>query len=73
MVDHEAVYRVLFNGVLDAIEELEHQNYGYAKLSLIKMLQVAEDICLDAGEETPVVGLLTSLDTGASIRHHQLE
>ena len=68
MVDHEAVYRVLFNGVLDAIEEIEHLNYGYAKLTLIKTLQVAEDICLDTGEEAPVVGLLTALDTGAAIR-----
>ncbi|SHI17934.1 hypothetical protein SAMN02745823_03069 [Sporobacter termitidis DSM 10068] len=58
MVDHEAVYRVLFNGVLDAIGEIEKQNYGSAKLTLVKMLQTAEETCFDSMEEPPVQGLV---------------
>jgi hypothetical protein len=60
MVDYEAVYRVLYNGIMDAITDIEKKNYGFARLTLMKAQQAAEDIFLEAGDlDNPVLQLLT--------------
>jgi hypothetical protein len=51
MIDYEAIYKVLFDGIADAIEDIKHQNYGYAKEVLIRTQQVAEEIFLISGDE----------------------
>ncbi|SHI01695.1 hypothetical protein SAMN02745823_03907 [Sporobacter termitidis DSM 10068] len=72
MVDHAAMYKTLMGGMLDALEDIEQQNYGFAKLTLVKTLQVAEDICsLGAGEELPAVRLLTPLDPKSTGRRRR--
>lgn len=50
MVDYETMYKVLFNGITDAIQDIEQLNYGYAKDALIRTQQVAEEIFIEADE-----------------------
>jgi hypothetical protein len=53
MVNYEALYKALFNGLTDAIRELDRQNYGSARQTLVKAQQEAEEIFMsdDWGEE----------------------
>lgn len=48
MVDYEKLYEVLFNGITDAIEDMDKQNYGTAKRTPIHVQQMAEEIYIDA-------------------------
>jgi hypothetical protein len=60
MVDYEAVYKVLFDSIMDAIDDIETKNYGYAQLTLMKAQQVAVNIFLQAGDlDNPVLRALT--------------
>ena len=43
-------YTALFNGITDALEAMERQNYGHAKEILIKAQQNAEDNVLEEDE-----------------------
>ena len=47
MDEYKKPYLILWNGVTDAIEALEKQNYGYAKEILIKVQQEAEETYID--------------------------
>jgi hypothetical protein len=51
MVDYERMYKVLFNGITDAIDSIEAQNYGAAKDRLIRTQQDAEEIFMEDGED----------------------
>jgi hypothetical protein len=53
MVDYEALYRTLFNGITDAIQELERQNYLAARVCLIHAQQTAEELFIAEGEDAP--------------------
>ena len=50
MVDYEIMYKVLFNGITDAIHDIDQQNYGYAKDTLIRTQQVTEEIFIETDE-----------------------
>lgn len=54
MVDYEALYRTLFNGITDAILELERHNYMAARVCLIHAQQAAEELFISEGENAPV-------------------
>ncbi len=55
MVDYEKMYKVLFNGITDAIGDMEQQNFGFAKLTLMETQQVAEEIFQEAGEPGQII------------------
>jgi len=48
MPDYEKMYHLLFNAITDALEQLEQQNYGSAKDTLISPQQQAEEIYITA-------------------------
>jgi hypothetical protein len=48
MVDYEAMYEVLLEGIASAIEEINHQNYRHAKDILMKSQQAAEVVFLES-------------------------
>lgn len=43
MQDYHQLYYLLFNKITDALEALEHQNYGTARNLLIQAQQEAEE------------------------------
>lgn len=45
------MYTRLFNGVTDALEQMEQQNYGAARQLLIAAQRAGEEIYMDAEEE----------------------
>lgn len=49
MLDYEKLYRILFNGITDALGSLEKDDYATVKETLIRAQQAAEDsyICAD--------------------------
>lgn len=47
MPDYQKMYVLMFNAVIDAIEQLEQQNYGKAKEQLILAQQQTEEIYMD--------------------------
>ena len=47
-MDYEKLYHLLFNAITDALEQMESQNYGDAKATLIAAQQKAEDIYITA-------------------------
>lgn len=49
-LDYEKPYMVLFNGITDAIDNIEHLNLGCAKDCLIKAQQEAEEEYIKAEE-----------------------
>jgi hypothetical protein len=51
MENYEVLYKVLFNGMTNAVRELEGQNYGNAHQVLVKAQQDAEEIFMNDGEE----------------------
>jgi hypothetical protein len=66
MADYDAVYKLLFDGLMDAIGDIEKQNYRAARLTLLKARQAAGDILLAAGDtDSPVLRRLTQPDDGA--------
>ena len=49
-MDYEKLYHLLFNAITDALEQLDAQNYGEAKETLIYAQQKAEEIYIDSAE-----------------------
>ena len=47
-MNYEKLYHLLFNAITDALEQMEHQNYGTAKDLLIAAQQEAEEIYMSA-------------------------
>jgi hypothetical protein len=59
MVDYEAVHKALYDGIMDAIMNIEKQDYRVARLTLLKAQRSAEDIFLEAGDlNNPIYKLL---------------
>ena len=48
MTDYQKMYTSLFNAITDALEQMEKQNYGTAKETLIAAQQQAEEIYITA-------------------------
>jgi hypothetical protein len=49
MPDYQALYFKLFAAMADAVEHMEHENYGLARQTLIKAQQEAEEEYLSQG------------------------
>ncbi len=49
-MDYEKLYHLLFNAITDALEQLDAQNYGEAKETLISAQQKAEEIYIGSAE-----------------------
>ena len=49
-MDYEKLYHLLFNAITDALEQMDAQNYGEAKETLISAQQKAEEIYIDSAE-----------------------
>ena len=47
-MNYEKMYHLLFNAITDALEQMEQQNYGTAKETLIAAQQQAEEIYITA-------------------------
>ncbi len=47
-MNYEKLYHLLFNAITDALEQMEKQNYGTAKETLIAAQQQAEEIYITA-------------------------
>lgn len=50
MVDYEKLYKILFNGITDAVECLENQNTCAAAKTLISVQRETEALYVLAGE-----------------------
>ena len=48
MPDYEKMYHLLFNAITDALSQIETQNYGDAKGTLISAQQKAEEMYITA-------------------------
>ena len=46
MTDYQKMYTMLFNAITDALMQMEKQNYGSAKETLISAQQRAEELYL---------------------------
>ena len=65
MLDYEKLYRILFNGITDALEAYEQEGDLRAKEVLIKAQQAAEDYYIEAEEgSAPVYVLPYDVFTG---------
>ena len=59
MVDYDAVYKALFDGIMAAIDDIETRSYKEARMTLIKAQAVAVDIILQDGDtDNPVLQAL---------------
>ena len=47
-MNYEKLYHLLFNAITDALEQMEQQNYGTAKETLITAQQEAEENYMSA-------------------------
>ena len=47
-MNYEKLYHLLFNAITDALEQMEQQNYGTAKETLITAQQEADEIYMSA-------------------------
>ena len=47
-MNYEKMYHLLFNAITDALMQMEKQNYGSAKETLISAQQEAEEIYMSA-------------------------
>ena len=47
-MNYEKLYHLLFNAITDALEQMEKQNFGTAKETLIAAQQEAEEIYMSA-------------------------
>ena len=47
-MEYKKLYHLLFNAITDALEQMESQNYGDAKATLIAAQQKAEEIYITA-------------------------
>ena len=52
MTDYQKMYTMLFNAITDALIQMEKQNYGSAKETLISAQQRAEELYLSAEDES---------------------
>ena len=52
MTDYQKMYSTLFNAITDALEQMDAQNYGEAKETLISAQQKAEEIYINSAEYT---------------------
>lgn len=52
MTDYQKMYTLLFNAITDALMQMEKQNYGSAKETLISAQQRAEELYLSAEDES---------------------
>ena len=50
MQNYEKLYHLLFNAITDALEQMDAQNYGEAKETLISAQQKTEEIYIDSAE-----------------------
>ena len=50
MVDYEKLYRILFNGITDAIRDIDHDHFGLAKARLVSTQQKAEELYINEEE-----------------------
>ena len=48
MEEYKKMYLLLFNAITDALEQMEKQNYGTVKETLIAAQQQAEEIYITA-------------------------
>ena len=48
MTDYQKMYLILFNAITDALAQIEKQNYGNAKSTLIAAQQKAEEMYITA-------------------------
>ena len=48
MMDYQNMYTTLFNAITEALEQMEKQNFGTAKETLIAAQQQAEEIYITA-------------------------
>ena len=53
MLDYEKLYRIIFNGITDALDAFEREGYQRAKEVLVKAQQAAEDYYVENGEDGP--------------------
>ena len=58
MTDYQKMYTLLFNAITDALAQIEKQNYGDAKSTLIAAQQKAEELYLSAEDESGSAGSL---------------
>ena len=47
-MDYEKLYHLLFNAITDALKQMDSQNFGTAKETLITAQQEAEEIYMSA-------------------------
>jgi hypothetical protein len=52
MPDYEKLYRILFNGITDALEVLDKEGDLSAKLALIRAQRAAEEYYIEADDGT---------------------
>ena len=50
MTDYRKMYLLLFNAITDALEQLDAQNYGEARNTLIAAQQKAEEIYMESAD-----------------------
>ena len=50
MTDYQKMYLLLFNAITDALEQLDAQNYGEARDTLIAAQQKAEEIYMGSAD-----------------------
>ena len=60
MTDYQKMYTLLFNAITDALMQMEKQNYGSAKETLISAQQRAEELYLSAEDESGGLRCLAS-------------
>ena len=48
MEDYTKLYHLLFNAITDALEQMNAQNFGNAKETLVSAQQKAEDLYITA-------------------------
>ncbi|NLA85676.1 MAG: hypothetical protein GX847_00005 [Clostridiales bacterium] len=51
MLNYEKLYRILFNGITDAIDTFEREGYENAREVLMKAQQAAEEYFISGEEE----------------------
>jgi hypothetical protein len=54
-MDYEKLYRILFNGITDALDAFEREDYPSTKETLIRAQQAAEDYYIEGDEENPAI------------------
>jgi hypothetical protein len=55
MLSYEKLYRIVFNGITDALDSMEKEGYAQAKMKLIDAQRAAEDYFIN-GEDNDLNG-----------------